>query len=224
MKNRRSSAATRRHSRAEASPAGSPAAGTDRPANMDRAARRHDRPLAVGLVLALCLGLVALGVGLTVGSARRTPSSVGLASSDAPAAELPASPEATGRSVRAVRNLSEVPPGPAEQVEVAYFHRTHRCWSCLRAEELTLQVLDSHYQAELGSGRMVFFSEDVQAPADADRVARYEAFGSSLYLGIHKAGAMYIYPVDEIWLNLGDETRFNAVLSGLLDAALGGAQ
>ncbi len=183
------------------------------------------RPSVIALVLASLLGVLALAVGLLLGSGRNAPRLAEGGRTDvlSPTGG-PATSELTtaaGPTVRGVRRLDEIPAGPADTVEVAYFHRTHRCWSCLRAEELTRQVLETDYQTELASGRMVFFSEDVQKPVDVSRVERYQAFGSSLYLGVLKANRWYLLPVDDMWLVLGDEERFHALLTGLIDTALG---
>ena len=83
-------------------------------------------------------------------------------------------------SVLVVDDLALMPPGAVERLEVAYFHRTHRCYSCRLAEDLTRQVVERGYSDRLGSGAMVMLVEDVEQPVDPDLGRKYDAYGSSL--------------------------------------------
>jgi hypothetical protein len=119
--------------------------------------------------------------------------------------------------VRTIKDLAELPKGPVEQVEVAYFHRTNRCSGCIRAEALTRKTLDTYYSDRLKCGDMVLRVEDVEQPADPEVVRKYDAFGSSLYLGVLKGGVTYAYPVNDIWFTTGDDAKFMQVVRGKID-------
>jgi hypothetical protein len=124
--------------------------------------------------------------------------------------------------VRRVRDLAEIPPGPLDRLEVAYFHRTHRSAGCLKAEELTRKTLDTWYADRLASGEMILLVEDMQQPADPELVRRYDPYGSSIYLGLVKAGITYVSSIEDVWFVLSDETQFTERLRGHIDAALEG--
>jgi hypothetical protein len=149
----------------------------------------------------------------------------GAMSPDTSAANAVSAPAARAGAVPGVvlvDDLSQVPPGAVEPLEVAYFHRTNRCKSCLKAEELTRKALDALYADRLQRGDMVMLVEDVQQPADPELVRRYEAYGSSLYLGVVKGGVTYVYPVNDIWLVLCDEAKFTDVVRAKIDSVYGG--
>lgn len=138
------------------------------------------------------------------------------------AAYAPAARAGSVPGVMVVDDLAQVPPGDVERLEVAYFHRTNRCKSCVKAEELTRKALDALYADRLQSGEMVLLVEDVQQPADAELVRRYEAYGSSLYFGVVKGGVTYVYAVNDIWFVLGDEARFTDIVRAKIDSVYAG--
>lgn len=186
---------------------------------------RRDQALVVLAVVAVTLLGTAWGVSL----ARQQPESLASASVAAVDPEwesvedyLDGLREQTPLppGVQMVRDLSQVAPGPLERLEVAYFHRTRRCTGCVVAEELIRATLYTHYADRLESGEMVLRVEDVQKPADPQLVRTYDAYGSSLYLGVVKAGRTHVLPVEDIWYVLGDEARFEDVLRAKIDAAL----
>ena len=43
-----------------------------------------------------------------------------------------------------INDLDQLPPGQAEHVEVAYFHRTQRCAGCIEAERLIRKTFETY--------------------------------------------------------------------------------
>ncbi|MGA9350476.1 MAG: nitrophenyl compound nitroreductase subunit ArsF family protein [Anaerolineae bacterium] len=121
-----------------------------------------------------------------------------------------------------IKDLGQLPPGRTERVEVAYFHRTQRCSSCIEAERLTRKTLDAYFADRLKSGEMSLVVTDVQKPQNAALVQKYDAYGPSLYLGTIKDGIEYIWPVSDIWFALSDEPKFMALLRDRINIAYGG--
>lgn len=118
--------------------------------------------------------------------------------------------------------LSQLPPGKVEHVEVVYFHRTQRCASCIEAERLTRKTLDTYFADRLKSGGMSLVVADVQKPQNAALARKYEASGSSLYLGILNGGVEYILPVNDVWLVLQNEAKFMTTLRDKINLVYGG--
>jgi hypothetical protein len=149
----------------------------------------------------------------------------GRPSDQPPATTTPPMAAATAgpvQPIQRINDVSELPPGKAEHVEVAYFHRTQRCVSCQRAEQLTRKTLDAHFAAQLQRGEISLVTADVQKPENEALTRKYEASGSSLYLGVVKGGIEYILPVDDIWFLLDDEVKFAVMLRDRLNAVNGG--
>jgi hypothetical protein len=107
-----------------------------------------------------------------------------------------------------IAELSDLPPGPVEHIEVAYFHRTQRCHSCIEAERLTRLTLDTYFPDEVARGDISLLIADVEAADNTDLVLTYDAWTSSLFLGVTKDGTKYVYSVADMWLTIGEEARF----------------
>jgi hypothetical protein len=128
-----------------------------------------------------------------------------------------------GRTPTAAQATPTPQPSPNgdDWVEVVYFHRTNRCSSCLRAEEITRYTIDTYFQNELASGELVFRVLDVQAKANGDVVDRYEAYGSCLFVNDVEDGTDHIVEVTDIWFLLGDEEEFVSLVKGEIEKRLG---
>lgn len=161
---------------------------------------------AVGLLIVLAAGIRLARNGADVTGAS---SANGIG---APGPDLP---------VKRIKTPDEMPPGPAEHVEVAYFHRTHRCSGCINAERLTRETLDTHFADRIERGEMNLVVEDTEAPANPALVTRYDAWGSRLYLSVTKAGTVYTYPVDDVWFYVNEDHKFTGYLTKQIRAIYG---
>jgi len=111
-----------------------------------------------------------------------------------------------------IHQTRELPGGPVERVEVAYFYRAPRCWGCTEAERLTRKTIQTYFAERLASGELQLVVADIRKPQNAALARKYGANASSLYLGIVKGGVEYILPVGEVWLVVDNEARFMAAL------------
>jgi len=91
--------------------------------------------------------------------------------------------------------------GPADRVEVVYFHRTQQCYTCRYAEEGTRYTVETYFGDELASGKLTFQSIDVQDSKNAAIVEKYGAYTSSLFINTVKDGTDHIEQVTDIWLS-----------------------
>ncbi len=123
---------------------------------------------------------------------------------------------------RMLADLRALPQGTVNHVDVVYFHRTQRCASCIEAERLIRKTLDTYFADQLKSGVMSLVVADVQKPQNAPLVRKYDAWGSSLYLGIVKGGVEYTWAVSDIWFAMGDEAKFMALLRDKINTVYGG--
>jgi hypothetical protein len=112
--------------------------------------------------------------------------------------------------------------GPADRVDVVYFHRTQQCYSCRYAEERTLYTVETYFADELGSGNVTFQSIDVQDEANADIVEKYGAYGSQLFINTLKDGTDHIEQVTDVWLVLGNDDAFIEIVKGKIEKSLNG--
>jgi hypothetical protein len=123
--------------------------------------------------------------------------------------------------IKQITQLNQLPPGKAERVEVAYFHRTQRCKSCQEAERLTRKTLDTYFAGQMSSGLVNLTTIDVQNPQNTALTRKYGATGSSLFFGIVKNGVEYLCPINDVWYVLSNEAKFLPLLRDRINAALG---
>jgi len=112
--------------------------------------------------------------------------------------------------------------GPADRVDVVYFHRTQQCYSCRYAEEWTRYTVETYFADELASGKLTFQSIDVQDEANADIVEKYGAYGSQLFINIVKDGTDHIEQVTDIWYVLGNDEAFVEIVKSKIEESLSG--
>ena len=112
-------------------------------------------------------------------------------------------------------------PNRDDWVEVVYFHRTSRCYSCRYAEAGVRYTIETFFEDELASGELVFRVLDVQAKANSDMVNKYEAFGSSLFINDVEEGIDHIEGITDIWFLIGDDEKFVSLVKDEIEKRLG---
>ena len=115
---------------------------------------------------------------------------------------------------------SETSSPPADRVEVVYFHRAQRCQGCIYAEAGTRYTLETYFKDELGSGKLVFKTVNVEDKENAPIVKKYGAFTSSLFVNTITDGTDHIEEVTDIWLVLGNDKAFVEVVKSNIERSL----
>ena len=113
--------------------------------------------------------------------------------------------------------------GPADRVDVVYFHRTQRCYTCRYAEEQTRYTVETYFADELASGRVTYQSINVQDEENADIVKKYNnASYLTLCINTVKDGVDHIEEVTDIWLVIGNDEAFVEIVKGKIERSLNG--
>jgi heme/copper-type cytochrome/quinol oxidase subunit 2 len=113
--------------------------------------------------------------------------------------------------------------GPADRVDVVYFHRTQRCHTCLYAEEQTRYTLETYFKDELASGKVTFQSINVQDEANTDIVEKYNnASYLTLCINTVRDGTDHIEEVTDIWLVIGNDEAFVEIVKSKVEKSLSG--
>jgi len=73
-----------------------------------------------------------------------------------------------------------------KNVEIIYFHRTHRCLTCNSIEKAVNEVIEKDYAKELKSGTITFVSTDFQIENTNELVNKYEIDEPTLLIIYHK--------------------------------------
>jgi len=113
--------------------------------------------------------------------------------------------------------------GSADRVDVVYFHRTQRCYTCLYAEEQTRYTVETFFTDELASGKVTFQSINVQDEANADIVEKYNnASYLTLCINTVRDGTDHIEEVTDIWLVIGNDEAFIEIVKNKIKNSLNG--
>ena len=127
----------------------------------------------------------------------------------------PATPPSTYATPTAQPNASG-----ANRLEVVYFHRTNRCYSCRYAEDTTRYTITTYFSDELASGELVFTALDLQDRANSAMVEKYGAYSSSLFINEVKNGGEQIENVTDIWYHVGDDEAFVSLVKSEIESHL----
>ena len=123
----------------------------------------------------------------------------------------PTTPPASGNS-----------SGPADRVDVVYFHRTQRCYSCRYVEAATRDTVETYFSDELASGKLTFQVINVQDEENADIVKKYGAFTSSLFINTIRDGTDHIEEATDVYLLIGKDEAFVMALKSKIEKSLNG--
>jgi hypothetical protein len=103
---------------------------------------------------------------------------------------------------------STLEPSVDNGLEIVYFHRTNRCYSCTYAEDKVRYTLDTFYSDELADGELVFMAVNVQDDANSAIIDKYGAYTSSLYMNKVVNGVDDIEGITGIWFYIGKDQEF----------------
>ena len=108
------------------------------------------------------------------------------------------------------------PPQPVVdsnvKLEIAYFYRIPRCYTCEYAESTIKFTLDQYYAKELQEGKILFKAININDKENEAIVKHYGAHTSSMFIKTISNGKEKIDEIIEIWFYTGNDAKFiNAV-------------
>lgn len=112
--------------------------------------------------------------------------------------------------------------GPADRVDVVYFHRTQRCATCLHAEELTRYTVETYFADELASDKLTFQVINVEDEKNADIVEKYGAYGSQLFINTVKDDTDHIEQATDLYPLIHNDEAFVTALKNKIEKSLKG--
>lgn len=114
--------------------------------------------------------------------------------------------------------------GPADQVELVYFHRERRCEACTYAEERVSYLVKTYFADELASGKLIFHIYNLGEENSNLPAQKYNAIGSQLFINSIIDGNEHIRYVEEIWYwgCIDDEEVFDKTIKDVISKGLYG--
>lgn len=95
-----------------------------------------------------------------------------------------------------------------DKIEVYYFHRTQRCYSCLTLGQYIKETIEQKFSEEIKNGKIDFREINIDLPENKDVARKFQASGSSLFINTIKDGRDNIGQDTTVWRLLKDKSQF----------------
>ena len=123
-------------------------------------------------------------------------------------------------------NMSTTKPAEVEEVsadklEVYYFHRTARCYSCNTAGEYVSKTILESFSNQVKNGVIDFREINVDLSENKEISKKFQATGSSLFINKIVDGKDNIEQDTSIWRLLNSEEKFKDYLKNKIESYLG---
>jgi len=113
--------------------------------------------------------------------------------------------------------------GTVLKVEVIHFHPTQQCLSCILLGDYAEETVDTFFQSELSSGKLVFMHINGDLANNSALVKKYGATGSSIWLGTYTSEGFDREENIQVWYLIGNRTGFMEYFKGVIEEKLSGA-
>ncbi len=110
----------------------------------------------------------------------------------------------------------------ADKVEVMHFHPTKQCYSCMTLGDFAEKTVNESFPNEVASGRLVYQNVDFSLPENAALVRKYGVTGSSLWIGVYRAGNFTKEENVNVWYKIDNETDYKEYLTKVIRKRLDG--
>ena len=118
-------------------------------------------------------------------------------------------------------NLMSTTNQSADKLEVYYFHRTARCYSCRIIEQYVREVMEQKYGEEIKNGVIDFRELNVELPENREVARKFQASGSSLFINRIINERNNIEQDVNVWRLLRSEDQFKGYLEEKINSYLG---
>jgi len=108
-----------------------------------------------------------------------------------------------------------------EKLEIYYFHRTARCYSCKTIGQYVREVVEEKYGEQIKNGIIDFRELNVELSENKEIAKKYQASGSSLFINRIINNEDNIEQDTNVWRLLNDEAQFKNYLENKINSYLG---
>ncbi|MCK4799722.1 hypothetical protein KAS31_01975 [Candidatus Parcubacteria bacterium] len=107
-----------------------------------------------------------------------------------------------------------------DKLEIYYFHRTQRCYSCNTFSRYTGEVINQKFSEEIKNGKIDFREINVDLPENKDVVRKFQASGLALFINAIRDGEDDISQDTKAWRLLNNEAQFKKYLEDKINVLL----
>ena len=108
-----------------------------------------------------------------------------------------------------------------DKLEVYYFHRTQRCYSCSKISRYLRETMEQKFSQEIKNETIDFREINVDLPENKEIAVKFQASGSSLFVNAISDGQDNVSQDTNIWRLLNDEIRFKSYIENKINLFLG---
>jgi len=108
-----------------------------------------------------------------------------------------------------------------EKLEIYYFHRTARCYSCKTIGQYVKEVMEEKYEEQIKNGIIDFRELNIELPENKGIAIKYQTSGSSLFINKIIDGKNNIEQDTNVWRLLSNEVQFKDYLENKINSFLG---
>ena len=113
--------------------------------------------------------------------------------------------------------------GDIEKIEVIHFHATNQCYSCKTVGNYAEETINTYFSNELKSGKITFAHLNGDLPENREKVIKYGASGSSLWIGTYyKDGTFTKEENVNVWYKIDNKQNYIDYLKGVIESKLSG--
>ncbi len=110
-----------------------------------------------------------------------------------------------------------------EKLEIIHFHGTNQCYSCITMGDYAEETINTYFSNELKSGKIVFEHINGELAKNRDKVIKYGATGSSLWIGVtYKEGTFEKEQNINVWYKINNKQDYMNYLKGVIEGKLKG--
>jgi len=118
-------------------------------------------------------------------------------------------------------NLMSTTNQSADKLEVYYFHRTARCYSCKTIGQYVRETMEQKYSEQIKDGIIDFREFNIELPENKEIAKKFQASGSSLFINRIIDGQNNIEQDINVWRLLNNENQFKVYLENKINSYLG---
>ncbi|MCK5122854.1 MAG: hypothetical protein KAQ87_01760 [Candidatus Pacebacteria bacterium] len=107
-----------------------------------------------------------------------------------------------------------------DKIEIYYFHRTQRCYSCNILSQYTREIIEQKFSEEIKNGKIEFREVNVDLPENKNTALKFQASGSSLFVNVIKDGQDDINQDANVWQLLNNRSQFENYLTNKINSLL----
>lgn len=107
-----------------------------------------------------------------------------------------------------------------DKIEIIHFHGNNQCYSCILVGNYAEETIKTYFADELNSGKIVFEHVNGELPENREKVIKYGATGSSLWIGVYNKEGFYPEQNINVWYKINDKQVYMEYLKSVIEKKL----